>query len=374
MSIFSRVKRILPVSSRSFHANERSEAERDERTNRQLTTVIGRLSDLQNRLDDVTKQNEQLRADIDFYGDRDQEFLWQLYRHENEPLETAKMRFFSSLPAPTGIDKLHQDAEAALFRGFIKVCEENHIRWWGAGGTLLGARRHHGFIPWDDDIDTFIPRDELKRLETALQNNDEYTIRIVWDWIAKVKQYRFWSTDPDNPCFVDLFPVDWVAGDIDEAARQTVFARHDFVSYLANNFSNTGWANGEPYISSDHPLTQTQLEPALLKYQTELRLRAHIVDHESKATGLIRGIENIDEPHTTMPYPIKEWIPTRKVDFAGSLIPAPRALDQYLTRLYGDWLSIPHDWHSHEHADKSWISRPEAVEAMKQLIQNESNK
>lgn len=50
-----------------------------------------------------------------------------------------------------------QNIELEMLRSFVKFCEENHLRYYITGGTMLGAARHQGFIPWDDDIDKYAP-------------------------------------------------------------------------------------------------------------------------------------------------------------------------------------------------------------------------
>ena len=113
--------------------------------------------------------------------------------------------------------------ELDLLKYFQQVCEENEITYFALGGTLLGAVRHKGFIPWDDDIDVGIPRPDYDRLCGILEKktasgpikfrsykNTEGYIR----YFARIEDERMSIVRHDNIkeerafAWIDLFPLD----------------------------------------------------------------------------------------------------------------------------------------------------------------------
>lgn len=69
--------------------------------------------------------------------------------------------------------KILHNAELALVKAFSEFCRENNLKYFIMGGTFLGAVRHHGFIPWDDDIDVGMPRPDYERLQKLLAENGQ---------------------------------------------------------------------------------------------------------------------------------------------------------------------------------------------------------
>lgn len=120
-----------------------------------------------------------------------------------------------------------------MIKWFHSFCQKNNIKYYVVGGTMLGAVRHHGFIPWDDDIDVGIPRKDYERLindkKLLLEREQRYTIESYKDknedfeyMYAKV--YDTHTTLVENGrhpikrgIFIDIFPLDGIGTSIEDA-------------------------------------------------------------------------------------------------------------------------------------------------------------
>ena len=70
---------------------------------------------------------------------------------------------------PTVLKKL-QSVEMDILKDFKKICDENNLTYFGFAGTGIGALRHKGFIPWDDDIDVALPRKDYDTFLKLVKN------------------------------------------------------------------------------------------------------------------------------------------------------------------------------------------------------------
>lgn len=107
-----------------------------------------------------------------------------------------------------------------------KVCKEHNIKYSLGYGTLLGAVRHKGFIPWDDDIDIILKRSEYNKLINTLyeEKDDRYRVFSMKDEgyfypYAKVSDNKTvikeknWPDYPELGVYIDIFPIDYIPED-----------------------------------------------------------------------------------------------------------------------------------------------------------------
>lgn len=120
------------------------------------------------------------------------------------------------------IEKLHQ-IDLEIVKNVIKICEKYNLKYFMLGGTMLGAIRHGGFIPWDDDIDLGMPRKDYetfleiaeKELPDYLQvvnykntPSYQYYITRIQDKNVKVIEERIGNDSKFTYASIDIFPID----------------------------------------------------------------------------------------------------------------------------------------------------------------------
>ena len=127
---------------------------------------------------------------------------------------------------------------------FISICEKNQLTYYIAAGSALGAVRHHDMIPWDDDIDIYMPRDDYKKFLSLKDQIDDKQYQIITldnsgyylpfakmanlnTTIWEYKQYPFIIG-----IFIDIFPLDRINKNREETAKLVIEFKSRFYNYL----------------------------------------------------------------------------------------------------------------------------------------------
>lgn len=248
-----------------------------------------------------------------------------------------------------------QRIEIDILDEIVRVCEKHDIKYYLAGGTLLGAVRHGGFIPWDDDIDISMPREEYnifkeickKELDGKyfLQNHESES--KYWYGISHVKVRKngtlfeeSWIehlNDVHKGIFVDIFILDHVK------KKESIL--QDIQAILLNIFMNLYrykqiGATRKMFFKYEFILFIILLA-SFFKAEHLIKLQKLII---SKNFNLdYEYYVNFGSPygHKKTTISKKIYDPPKKIKFEGKFYNAPNDWHNYLKCIYGDYMKLP---------------------------------
>jgi len=255
----------------------------------------------------------------------------------------------------TNIDKLHA-ADMKIVKKIIDICDKNGLLYYALGGTMLGAVRHKGFIPWDDDIDLGMPRKDyelfLKTAPALLDKNFKivnyktdsdyhYYITRIQDVDTKVVETRYEHEGRYSHVSVDIFPIDGSPNN--KLLRRIFYFR--ILSHRA--MMSLHYKNG---IDPDRK--RGFMEKTLLAFMkilpTDKMFNAYnqkeIIDQILKKYDMWKSTVsgNIMGAYRTVEMVPTEWYGKEAFyQFEDIQIRGLKEFDKYLSHLYGDYMKMP---------------------------------
>lgn len=264
--------------------------------------------------------------------------------------------------------------ELNLLKTFADICEKNNLRYYMIGGTMLGAVRHKGFIPWDDDIDIGMPREDYIRFLEIAQKSLPHQYKILnykkdKDYLryfsrlvdTRVKIYNDSNTDTliEN-AWMDIFPLD--------GTSNIGFVRNLQFLMLCVNRVMYHFSCFEQMVNLMRP-GRPKYQQLIIKFGMKFKVGRR---RDSKAIldKIDRKLQrySFDKSDYVMnffgAYVKKEVLPrewfgeAKKYQFEDAMLNGPAEYDIYLRQFYGEYQIPPSD----EHKDKHTITKIEYIE------------
>ena len=242
---------------------------------------------------------------------------------------------------------------------FDDFCTKNDISYFLFYGSLLGAVRHNGFIPWDDDIDVVVPRKDYNKLVkifndssnryklVSIHNNEEFTAplaKIVDSKTRLIQKYRF-KESIDLGVYIDVFILDGLPND-DKMRKQCMKKAKDLTQRWS--ISNSKLRSGEHSLFYDLAHYMYRL-PIILR---GCKHYLHAIDTFASRYDFYESeyVSNLSFTVIDFEYRREDFVPIRK-DFEGHNFVIPKGYDRLLKTRYGDWQSLPEKKYQVSHHD-----------------------
>lgn len=263
-------------------------------------------------------------------------------------------------PPAVGNVALAQMTSAAILAKFVQLMEKHHItRWWLDAGALIGHKRHGGFIPWDDDVDIAMLREDYEKLPAILEEefkDGEFTYRG-----GEIIQIYYKSTR----IFLDVFPMD-VGGERKppegEAREKFTATLSDIKAHIKQEFNHEQWARRQQPVSDEYL--------AYCKSRRDTELVPSPIPNGFIFYGVETGVVN------NMLVPWEAVFPVKEEKFMGVNINVPQQTERYLTMCFGDYLDWPRKFggmHGSSYLETmTWEDQEECREAIKRYLPQSS--
>ncbi len=253
-----------------------------------------------------------------------------------------------------GLLKYTQVLNQELLNFIVNVCKKHDLEYWMDFGLVLGAVRHKGFIPWDDDIDIGMMRADYDKLKEVIRQEikdveleDSLRIVINMNKYKPLPILQILHKELSQGVLlggIDILPYDYV-GDISNCDAET-YRKIQRIVFKNNR-------KGVP------------IETALKDYFDEFDI--HLDKHEY----ILPGIEGPRSRFTGYDFNLfktSNIFPLKELEFENEMYYVPNNTDDYLTQTFGEYMNIPRIIHHHHKRFERLGKRDDAVEVFKQNI------
>ena len=237
-----------------------------------------------------------------------------------------------------------------IFLYFKQTCEENGLTYWCGGGTMLGAVRHKGFIPWDDDLDVFMPREDYEKLyqiwnkvadtskyilvRTDETHNYHHTAMNLVDISTTYINRHSENEDIYHGCYIDIIPFE---GCPDSKFGRALQIYHSIMY---------GIFNAQRLPDNQGKLLKLPVKILLGLFRNP-KMRYKIWKYHEKRMTKFNFKSSRYVKETVSSFRALFWLQNRSsfdtidAEFEGVTVKIPAGYDHYMKQIYGDYMSMP---------------------------------
>lgn len=242
-----------------------------------------------------------------------------------------------------------KEIEFDILKMFDAFCKENDIKYYLSHGTLLGAIRYGKFIPWDDDVDLLIPREDYNKMITLFKDNGRYQLFAfeknqnycypmakLCD-MTTLKEESGYNNGVKLGVDIDLFPLDEWNSNLRKAKKEARYiGRQMKLLTLSKLYKPDSKSSIKRLIKG---IVMFFCKGLGSKHYIKKILKASRKSSKSNSNYLGCKVWCVYGERGIIPSEV--FADTTYVEFEGEMFPAPAGYDTYLTCLYGDYMPEP---------------------------------
>lgn len=239
-----------------------------------------------------------------------------------------------------------QQIELDILKKIINVCEKNNIEYFLIGGSLIGTIRHKGFIPWDDDIDIGMTRENFDKfnslskefkmplfLQTFLTDeNYPLTMTKILNTDVNLKEERIHNPNSKFGAYIDIFPFDQMPNN--SIARTTQLYHYKLLNFqIESRLKWRAFSGREAILSKGLKILPISTSKLVEKRSNLLR-KYQLTQYDYYNLSSQYGIDHEKIENNQ----IHDLI---KMPFEDIMVSIPRSYDVILRRQYGNYMKLP---------------------------------
>ena len=255
----------------------------------------------------------------------------------------------------TDIDrKKVQEKEVEILSEFDRLCKKHNIKYTLAGGTMLGAIRHKGFIPWDDDIDVYVLRNDFLKIRKIfpkeLSSNFFYQCQKTdSDYYYPFDKIRMNNTifeetflsnhKINHGVFIDVFPIDAIPNNKVRRSLQYIYYRFLRIG-LMSKYINIKARKGKKKIAAQIARIVFVFYPIKKLYDKCDSVASKYVENLNSVDE-VRNLNSVGSDGTRETYNLNDFLNLKYTPFEDKHFLISENADEMLKKEYGDYMQLP---------------------------------